>query len=90
MYLLKYNYYSPFVSKNNNTIMAKTDNDKAIFQFDSLVYNRFDVEKLSFEMCEKLPNLDELNVTKFDGNNLQELLNESELDIDNSFFRVFL
>lgn len=63
--------------------------DRTIFQFNSDTYNSEDVKKFSFEHCEHLANADEENVTKFDGNNLENILNDNLLDADNCFYRVF-
>ena len=63
--------------------------DRTIFQFDADVYNSEDVKKFSFEHCEYLANADEDNVTKFDGNDLENILNDNLLDVDNCFCRVF-
>ena len=63
--------------------------DKTIFQFNADVYNSEDVKNFSFEHCEYLTNADEENVTKFDGNDLENILNDNLLDVDNCFYRVF-
>ena len=63
--------------------------DRTIFQFDADVYNSEDVKKFSFEHCGYLTNADEENVTKFDGNDLENILNDNLLDVDNCFYRVF-
>ena len=63
--------------------------DRTIFQFDADVYNSEDDKKFSFEYCEHLANADEDNVTKFDGNDLENILNDNMLDVDNCFYRVF-
>ena len=59
--------------------------DRTIFQFNADVYNSEDVKKFSFEHCEHLANADEDNVTKFDGNDLENILNDNLLDVDNCF-----
>ena len=63
--------------------------DRTIFQFNADVYYSEDVKKFSFEHCENLANVDEENVTKFDGNDLENILNDNLLDVDNCFYRVF-
>ena len=63
--------------------------DRTIFQFDAYFYNIEDIKKFSFEHCEHLANADEDNVTKFDGNDLENILNDNLLDVDNCFYRVF-
>ena len=63
--------------------------DRTIFQFNADVYNSEDIMKFSFEHCEHLANADEDNVTKFDGNDLENILNDNLLDVDNCFYRVF-
>ena len=63
--------------------------DRTIFQFNGDVYYSEDVKKFSFEHCENLTNADEENVTKFDGNDLENILNDNLLDVDNCFYRVF-
>lgn len=69
--------------------------DKAIFQFDTSAYDKDVVEGFSREECEKLSNIDEENVVKFDFNNtsLQSIMNDDvfiTFDLDNCWFRVFL
>ena len=63
--------------------------DRTIFQFDSYVYTIDAIKNFSFEHCEHLANADEENVTKFDGNDLENILNDNLLDVDNCFYRVF-
>ena len=63
--------------------------DRTIFQFDAYVYTIEDIKNFSFEHCEHLANADEENVTKFDGNDLENILNDNLLDVDNCFYRVF-
>ena len=63
--------------------------DRTIFQFNADASNSEDVKKFSFEHCEYLTNADEDNVTKFDGNDLENILNDNLLDVDNCFYRVF-
>ena len=63
--------------------------DRTIFQFEADVYNSEDVKKFSFEHCEYLTNADEENVTKLEGNDWENILNDNLLDVDNCFYRVF-
>ena len=63
--------------------------DKTIFQFNADVYTIEDIKNFCFEHCEHLANADEENVTKFDGNDLENILNDNLLDVDNCFYRVF-
>lgn len=67
--------------------------DKAIFQFNSFHYDHITVATMPRETCEHLSNHDEENVIKFNvegEGSLETLLNNDMLDVDNSFYRVFL
>lgn len=69
--------------------------DGAIFQFDAGIYEMEEVQKLSRSTCERLAEIDETNVTKFDlgsdyhDKSIESLLNDDLLDTTNCYFRVF-
>lgn len=54
-------------------------NSFVIFEFDTNVYNEADVKSMSKELCEWLCNLDESYVNKYDGSDLEDLLNEKAI-----------
>lgn len=60
-----------------------------IFQFYACEYNQEDVKTFSRDMCEKLTNLDEDNVTKFEFESFEDALYEDILDTTEGLFRVF-
>ena len=64
-------------------------NSFVIFEFDTNVYDEADVKSMSRELCERLYNLDESYVNKYDGSDLENLLNEKIIGCDGYYYRVF-
>lgn len=60
-----------------------------IFQFYACEYNQEDVKTFSRDMCEKLTNLDERNVTKFEFESFEDALYQDMLDTTEGLHRVF-
>lgn len=67
--------------------------DKAIFVFNASFHEREDVEKLTRQECEEMCNSNSDTVSKYDleGDSLQDLINNQELDnFSSDWVRVFL
>ena len=64
-------------------------NNIVIFEFDTDVYDEADVKSMSRELCEKLCNLDESYVNKYDGSDLEYLLNIKAIGCNGYYYRVF-
>ena len=64
-------------------------NSFVIFDFDTDVYDEADVKSMSRELCERFNNLDETYVNKFDGSDLEYLLNKKAIGSYGYYYRVF-
>lgn len=64
-------------------------NSFVIFEFDTNVYDEADVKSMSRELCERLCNLDESHIIKYDGSDLEDLLNEKAIGSYGCYYRVF-
>jgi aromatic ring-opening dioxygenase LigB subunit len=64
-------------------------NSFVIFEFDTNVYDEAVVKSMSRELCERLCNLDEECVNKYDGSDLEDLLNEKAIGNYGCYYRVF-
>ena len=64
-------------------------NSFVIFEFDTNVYDEADVKTMSRELCERLCNLDKSYVNKYDGSDLEDLLNEKAIGSYGCYYRVF-
>lgn len=70
--------------------------DGAIFQFNADSYELEEVQSYLRSTCERLTNIDEVNVTKFDlgsschNKTIETLLNDDALDTTNCYYRVFI
>lgn len=60
-----------------------------IFQFYACDYSKEEVKTFSRYVCEKLSNLDERNVTKFEFESFEDALYEDILDTREGLHRVF-
>ena len=64
-------------------------NSFVIFEFDTDVYDEADVKSMSRELCERFNNLDESYVNKYDGSDLEYLLNKKTIGCYGYYYRVF-
>ena len=64
-------------------------NSFVIFEFDTDVYDEADVKSMSRELCEMFNDLDESHVNKYDGSELEDLLNEKAIGFYGYYYRVF-
>ena len=64
-------------------------NSFVIFEFDTDVYDEADVKSMSQELCERLCNLDKSYVNKYDGSDLEDLINEKAIGSYGCYYRVF-
>ena len=64
-------------------------NSFVIFEFDTDVYDEADVKSMSRELCEWFSDFDESHVNKYDGSELEDLLNEKAIGFYGYYYRVF-
>ena len=64
-------------------------NNFVIFEFDTTAYDEADVKSMSRELCERFNNLDDSYVNKYNGSDLEDLLNEKEIGCYGYYYRVF-
>lgn len=60
-------------------------NNIVIFEFDTIAYDEADVKSMSRELCERF----NAYVNKYDGSDLEDLLNEKAIGCYGYYYRVF-